>query len=616
MTMRRLQSLMFACGLSAALPALADSWLIQNVRVFDGERMHASRSVLLDGANIADDNYRGAAPAGARLVDGKGRTLLPGLIDAHVHAYRHMELPLLFGVTTQVDMFTGVSIMQETTRRMREGKNADGADLYSAGTLATAPGGHGTEYGMAIPTLTKPEQAQAFVDARIAEGSHFIKIVMEGGRPGRAVPTLDAATVRALIEAAHQRGKLAVVHISTLGDARSALEMGADGLVHLFTGEQIGPEELGGFTRLARAKKAFVIPTFSVMESLAGLRSSDIIGDPAVAALLDKAQKKELDSSHGQQPRPQIMAAPKAVVAALRKAGVPLLAGTDAGNPGTQYGASMHHEMLALTQAGLTPVEALAAATSAPASAFKLPSRGRIAKGYKADLLLVEGDPGTDIGATRRIVEIWKDGAPASALREAQRGKVAQELRGVPALALPADGRISLFSKEKLASPFGFGWMPSNDGMLGGKSTVNVKLLEAAPAASAGMAAAGGEGGAGNAALQVNASVAPGFAYPFAGLAFMPGAQPMQAANLSDAKVLKFRVRGDGQRYSVAVMSKAAGIPASQSFTADAEWREVSMPLEGFKGVDAAAITMIAFNAGPKAGDYQFQIADVRLLAQ
>lgn len=605
LNIRRLPLLKLGCVLCAVLPALsahAETWLIQNVRVFDGERMHASRSVLVDGAKIANDNYRGAAPAGAKVVDGKGRTLLPGLIDAHVHAYRHHELPLLFGVTTQIDMFTGVSIMQEATRRMQSGRNADQADLYSAGTLATAPGGHGTEYGMTIPTLTTPEEAQAFVDARIAEGSHFIKIVMEAGRPGHVVNTLDAATVKALIAAAHKRGKLAVVHISKLADARIALEAGADGLVHLFTGEQISPQELDGFAKLARAKKAFVIPTFSVMESIAGLRAQDLIGNPAVAALLDKQQKAELDSSYGSQAKPQILAAPKAVVAALRKAGVPLLAGTDAGNAGTQYGASMHHEMAALTQAGLTPAEALAAATSAPAKAFRLPARGRIAKGYKADLLLVDGDPGADIGATLRIVEIWKDGVPASGLREAQRGKVAQELRGVPALALPADGRISLFTQEKLASPFGYGWMPSNDGVMGGKSTVSLKLMD------------GGDAGA--AALQVNASVAPGFAFPFAGLAFMPGAQPMQAANLSGAKVLRFRVRGDGQRYSVAVMSKAGSIPASVAFTADAEWREVSMPLEGFKGVDAAAVTMISFNAGPKAGDYQFQIADVRLLAQ
>lgn len=586
----------------SAMPARADTWLIQDARVFDGQRMHASRSVLVDGARIADDNFKGKAPAGAKVIDGKGRTLLPGLIDAHVHAYRHHELPLLFGVTTQIDMFTGVSVMQDITRRMQRGANGDQADLYSAGTLATAPGGHGTEYGMAIPTLTRPEEAQAFVDARIAEGSHFIKIVMEAGHPGRAFQSLDAATVKALIDAAHQRGKLAVVHISNLADARTALEAGADGLVHLFVGEQITPQELDSFAKLARAKKAFIIPTFSVMESIAGLASADIIGDPAVQALLDKQQKSELANGYGKQPRPQLMAAPKAVVAALRKAGVPLLAGTDAGNAGTQYGASMHHEMLALTQAGLTPAEALASATSVPAQAFKLPSRGRIAKGYKADLLLVEGDPGADIAATRRIVEVWKDGALVTGLRDAQRAKVAQELAGVPAQALPADGRISLFGKDKLASPFGAGWMPSNDAFLGGKSTVSLKPLDAESSQ--------------HGALQIDASVAPGFAYPFAGLAFMPGAQPMQPANLSGAKVLRFRVRGDGQRYGVSIMSRGGNIPVSQPFTAEAEWREVSLPLEAFKGVDTAAITMISFNAGPKPGAYQFQIADVRLLAQ
>jgi hypothetical protein len=417
--------------------------------------------------------------------------------------------------------------------------------------------------------------------------------------------------VKALIEAAHKRGKLAVVHISKQADARTALEAGADGLVHLFVGEQISAGDLDSFAALARQKEAFVIPTFSLMESIAGLTSADIMGEPAMQALLNKQQKSELAKGYGKQPKPELMTAPKAVTAALRKAGVPLLAGTDAGNAGTQYGISLHHEMLALTQAGLAPAEALAAATSVPAQVFKLPSRGRIAKGYKADLLLVEGDPGTDIAATRRIVEVWKDGATVSGLREAQRARVAQETAGLPAQALPADGRISLFGKDKLASPFGAGWMPATDAFMGGKSTVSMKALDGGD----GKGGQGGQGGQ-EGALQVDASVAPGFAYPFAGLAFMPGAQPMQPANLSGAKVLRFRVRGDGQRYGVSIMSRGGNIPASQPFTAETEWREVSLPLDGFKGIDTAAITMISFNAGPRPGAYQFQIADVRLLAQ
>ncbi|MCE3263087.1 MAG: amidohydrolase [Pseudoduganella sp.] len=597
--MQPFRKLLIAASLALALPAMAaETTLIRNVRVFDGETVHAGRSVLLDGGKIASADFKGAAPAGAKVVDGAGRTLMPGMIDAHVHAYRFLELPLLFGVTTQVDMFMPVAAMQAVHARMAKGENKDAADVFSAGVLATAPGGHGTEYGLPIPTLSKPEEAQAWVDARVAEGSDFIKIVMEPGRPGHPMNSLDLPTVKALVQAAHQRGKLAVIHISRLDDARLALEAGADGLVHLFTGASIAPADVQALVKLAKQRKAFIIPTFSVMESIAGVHAHDLTGDKGLAALLDKEQLAILKSSHGKEARPAIMTAPNAVVAALRDAGVPLLAGTDAGNPGTLYGVSMHHELLAMTKAGLTPLQALAAATSAPAKAFRLDKRGKIANGYKADVVLVDGDPTSDILATRRIVEVWKDGEAVSPARTRQQELVAQELNGKSApLALPADGRISLFSKDKLASPFGAGWMPSNDAFLGGKSSVKVEYAD-------------------EAAASVKASVQPGFAFPWAGLAFMPGKSPMAAADLSGAKVLRFRVKGDGQRYAVAIMSKAGQIPVNVPFQAAAEWQEISLPLASFKGIDTSAITMIAFNAGPQPGDYQFQIADVRLMPQ
>lgn len=594
-----IKTLLLAAGMCMSLTALAAATLVQDVRVFDGERMHAKRSVLIDGGKIVNANFRGAAPAGATLVSGFGKTLLPGLIDSHVHAYQHLELPLVFGVTTQVDMFTALPIMQEAARKMAAGANSGQADLFSAGTLATAPGGHGTQYGMAIPTLSTPGQAQAFVDARIAEGSSFIKIVMEDGAPGKPTASLDAATMAALVKAAHLRSKLAVVHVSTLANARAALEAGADGLVHLFNGKEIDPAAMAGLVRLAKSGHAFVIPTFSVLESAAGVRADDILGDPALTALLDRGQAATLRSPYGRTPDAAKLAVPRALTLALHKAGVPVLAGTDAGNAGTQHGISMHHEMAALVQAGLTPLQALAAATSKPASAFKLGQRGRIRNGYKADLLLVEGDPGADIANTRRIVAVWKDGVDAAAVRAAQGARVAAQASPAP-LVLPADGRISLFTKERLASPIGFGWMPSNDGFMGGKSSVELKLQE--PEAGA------------PSALAVNASVQPGFAYPWAGLAFMPGSQPMEPADLSGARVIRFKVRGDGNQYQLSVMSKGVQIPVSAPFTAEAAWREVAVPFASLKGIDASMITMISFNAGPKPGNYAFQIADVRLL--
>jgi imidazolonepropionase-like amidohydrolase len=599
-----LKTLLAAAGLACSAAALASTTLVQDVRVFDGQAGHEHRSVLLRDGVILDADFHGPAPAGARVVAGAGRTLLPGLIDAHVHAFQHLDLPLVFGVTTQVDMFTGVQIMQDVTKAMAEGRNGGRADLFSAGTLVTAPGGHGTEFPIAIPTLKNGGDAQAFVDERIAEGSHFIKIVMEDGFGQQHFQSLDAATVKAVVDAAHRRGKLAVVHISTLANARAALEAGADGLAHLFPGKSISRQDADGLAQLAKSRHAFVIPTFSVWESMAGIKPRDVLDDPAMAGLLDKEERAMLENGYSPVPNPALLNAPKAVTAALRRAGVPILAGTDAGNAGTQYGISLHHELADLVDAGLTPREALVAATSAPAVIFKLGKRGRIAAGYKADLLLVDGDPLQDIRATNRIVEVWKDGESVNPLREKQRVHVAEEAAPHPGqpLALPPDGRISLLKDGALASPFGMGWVSADDRMAGGASVVK---LDVRPGAAA------GEGG--GAVMAIQAQVKAGFVYPWAGVTFMPGMQ-MEGADLSAAKMLRFRVRGDGASYQVAIASNGMRIPRTVPFKAQAEWHEVAIPFSAFAGVDPATISMIGFNAGPQPGAYRFEIADVRLV--
>ncbi|WP_313176903.1 CIA30 family protein [Massilia sp.] len=596
-----LNTLLLCAGLAASSFASATATLVKDVRVFDGKAVHERRSVLFDGATILDADFRGAPPQGARIVDGAGRTLLPGLIDAHTHTFRWQELPVLFGVTTQIDMFTDVGLMKQAKQEMAQGSRHDHADLFSAGTLVTAPNGHGTQFGVPIPTITGPEQAQAFVDARIAEGSDFIKIVMGGGY---GMQSISLATARAVIDAAHLRGKLAVVHIGNEQDARAVLEAGADGLVHLFPAASGDAE---GLARLARSKGAFVIPTFAVLESMAGWRGDDLLANPALAGLLDKDAQAPLKTRYGNKERAELLAAPKAVTAALVKAGVPVLAGTDAGNPGTQYGVSMHRELKALVDAGLTPAQALAAATSVPAQVFKLGKRGRIEQGYKADLLLVEGNPTADILATRRIVEVWKDGDSANGLREGQRQRVAKAAQATQpgsakALALPADGRISQFSTQRLASPFGMGWSASTDSFAGGKSTVT--LNPGQPLAD------------GQVPLAIDAKVMPGLPFAWAGLAFMPGTQPMESVDFSTVKMVRFKVRGDGKTYQMIAMSQGVQIPGAQSFTAGPEWTEVTVPLRELKGIDPATLTMLGFNAGPKPGDYRFEIVDVRLLTE
>ena len=121
-------------------------------------------------------------------------------------------------------------------------------------------------------------------------------------------------------------------------------------------------------------------------------------------------QRGGLGQDFGREPNPELMANILADVGALHAAGVPILAGSDAPNPGTTHGASIHRELELLVRAGLTPVEALRAATAAAADAFDLGDRGRIAAGLKADLVLVRGDATADVLATRDIAAIWKDG--------------------------------------------------------------------------------------------------------------------------------------------------------------------------------------------------------------
>ena len=104
------------------------------------------------------------------------------------------------------------------------------------------------------------------------------------------------------------------------------------------------------------------------------------------------------------------MAAMKAEVGQVHRAGVPILAGTDPPGYGVNYGSDLYEEMAHLAESGLSPIEALKAATSNPSRAFGLGSRGFISEGESADLLLIDGDPTSDVSAIRNVAGIWKHG--------------------------------------------------------------------------------------------------------------------------------------------------------------------------------------------------------------
>jgi imidazolonepropionase-like amidohydrolase len=257
--------------------------------------------------------------------------------------------------------------------------------------------------GPPLPTLAPGDDVRAFVDARIAEGADYIKVVYD-----HAFPTLTKQQLEDVVAAAHRRNKLVVAHVITQPDARDAIAAGADGLVHIFADS---PPE-ADFAKFAAQHHVFVVPTLSVIESATGASDKPWWQNaPHVVSYITPSMRRSLDMKMP----PGIGAKLKlthaqAAVGVLSRAGVPILAGSDAPSPGLAHGLSIHRELELLVVSGLTPLEALASATSEPARAFGFHDRGRIAEGMRADLLLVNGNPTVDIRATRDIVGVWKLG--------------------------------------------------------------------------------------------------------------------------------------------------------------------------------------------------------------
>ncbi|MFE1785144.1 amidohydrolase family protein [Streptomyces sp. NPDC059506] len=383
--------------------------LIRDVRMFDGERTVAKADVTIeDGLITAVDPGTGPGPGpdadtggpAGTVVDGTGRTLLPGLIDAHTHVLDgSLAQALRYGVTTELDMFCLPTLLARQRRLAAE--NDDVADLRSAGTLATAPGGHPTQLLEAlagtvldglgdtvIDSICDPAQAPAFVRARLAEGADYLKIVIDDGTVhGTRLPTMTPQTAAALTAAAHDAGLKVVAHAITASEAGTALDAGVDGLAHVWTDLPPGHPASQRLAERARARNVFVVTTLAYFEAVTA-------GHTPTA---DCARPGSPDNAAG-------------ALRALRQAGVPLLAGTDATPFTPAHGTGMHRELRLLTEAGLGAEEALTSATSLPARHFGLTDRGRIAPGLRADLLLVDGDPTRDITAVGRIADVWRRG--------------------------------------------------------------------------------------------------------------------------------------------------------------------------------------------------------------
>lgn len=400
--MRKLGRRSVLAMVPAAIPLAAagrrNTFAITDARVFDGRRVLERGTVLVVGGRIAAVGDF-PMPPGVRTFDGAGKTVLPGLIDSHVHTYEEARRDALrFGVTTELDMFGDPTVLVEARRDRRSTRRVERADLWSAGNGVTVPGGH--PRGQDVPRLTPGDDPYAFVAARVREGSDYVKVVLESRADFK---TLTPAQAHAVVTAAHRHGRMAVAHAEWTGDAKTALDAGVDGLVHAISDQQIDD----AWVRRFRRTRTFMVPTLSVYDCGAGADS--LMADDRIAPYLSEIQYYTLLQRNPRCNGGWLVDA-QANIRELHRAGVPIAAGTDALMPGTASGASMLNEIALLVGAGLTPVEALTAGTSMPARLFGLRDRGRLTPGRKADLLLVDGDPTRDIDDLRNLKTIWKNG--------------------------------------------------------------------------------------------------------------------------------------------------------------------------------------------------------------
>ncbi len=425
----------------AAPPAL----VLRDVSVLDVERgaLVPGRALLVQDGRVA--RIAPAAelvvPAGAQLIEGRGRCVIPGLMDLHVHLYEEHDpedlwLYLAHGVTTVRSMHGG-PYQLGLRARVRAG------ELAGPRILTTGP----TTARLAVRT---PEQARAVVAEQKAAGYDAIKMYGDGS------DTMSRATYHALIVAAREAGIPVVGHAPRNLPFTAVLEERPSSIDHMeeivYTDEGLGrvvrpyvdlqfgrrrfaqsPEllarvpdfaaelapEIADLARRVKAAGLAVTPTlitFATIQAITG---------EGYSALRQKPELRWVDAVRLHEWSPENarfrsgswkehlafvaryldanLALQMALTRAFHAEGVPILAGSDSPFDFVVPGAALHDELELLVRAGLSPLEALRAATLVPAGVLGLADSGNVAEGLRADLVLIDGDPLRDIGAARRV---------------------------------------------------------------------------------------------------------------------------------------------------------------------------------------------------------------------
>jgi len=361
--------------------------------------------VVIDGTAILAVNSGGNAPVGAAVTDLAGATLMPGLVDTHVHLAFDASADPVGGLARRADAEVVEAMAQAGHAALRGGVTTvrdlgdrgylslglrgrtDLPTILAAGPPITTPGGH-CHYlgGAAAPTL---EGVRAAVREHATQGVDVIKIMASGGNPTpgsrQDLAQFPPEVLRAAVEEAHRLGLEVTAHAHAVSAIANAVAAGVDGLEHVSFWTEDGVDAPAHLIRLI-ARQRIVVGTTVGLVPVPG-----VAPPPEVAARL-----------------PHIIANTRR----LYEAGARVVAGTDAGIAPVKPHDVVRHAPAMLRQLGFSQAEGLRTITSAAAGVCGLGHRkGRIMPGFDADILAVDGDPIADPDALHRIRAVYLGGA-------------------------------------------------------------------------------------------------------------------------------------------------------------------------------------------------------------
>ncbi len=387
-----------ASVVALAAPAAAQDLVLTNANVVDvteGTVIEATTVVVTGGRITAVGQPGAAAPVGARTIDLGGRYLAPGLIDAHVHvgARDDARRALMTGVTTMRSM--GASHYADVgMRELHRGGHAGTPEYRAAGyhvrpQMAEAFFQDHPELGhLDGGAVTGAEAVRAVTRAILSRGVDFVKT---NATERAGLPNTDPrkqlygeAELRVMVEEAARAGVGVAAHAHGDLGGRAAVAAGVRSIEH---GTYLSETTL----RMMADRGTFLVPTIAIVRDLT------IPGGDYDNAVLNIRGRHML-------PRVQSMAA------MAHRLGVPIVAATDTGY-GPNSTTTLAHELLELNRVGLTPLEALRAATTVAADLLAVDDHtGRIATGLEADMIVLERNPLADIGTVQDVLMVVSDG--------------------------------------------------------------------------------------------------------------------------------------------------------------------------------------------------------------